>query len=558
MMYKEIKNINPDTIPDSELRPVLVLLFNVLDRVVTMLDEANKRIEILEDENRRLKGGNSRPKIKGKKAKQSRNISSGGKELGIKSEGDKSKEDKPLIVEIDEEVKVKIDKSQLPSDVVFKGYTPFTQQDIAITRRNRRFLFETWYSPSLGETFQAPWPEGEVGGHYGAGIRSLLNVLHHMSDVTETSAYNLMKSLGVEISVGTISNLLKGELDWALEEQEAILCAGLRDCTPKQMDTTANRQKGENKMTHIITNTNFTTFYTTDTRTRLDCLRALQGNPKDGILLLWYEGIETALIEAKLKTSHPEKLKKVMQNMPCMTIPEFDAIMKEKAPEIFKRKFVMRTIREEMALAYYKKQEKYTPLKVLLSDNAAEYQRIAQHHALCWVHDARHYNMLSPRLDWHLNKLEDFKKRYWDFYRKLLDYTRMEAEDQQNLKPKLLKEFDALFVTGTQYEDLDKIILGTLATKSKLLLVLDFPDIPLHNNAAELAARRVVRKRDISLHTWSDWGTQLRDAFLSIIQTALKLKVSPYQFICDRIGRKLQMDSLATLIDRKCLATRTF
>ena len=134
----------------------------------------------------------------------------------------------------------------------------------------------------------------------------------------------------------------------------------------------------------------------------------------------------------------------------------------------------------------------------------------------------------------------------------------MKAEDQQNLTPKLLKEFDALFVTGTQYEDLDKIILGTLATKSKLLLVLDFPDIPLHNNAAELAARRVVRKRDISLHTWSDWGTQLRDAFLSIIQTALKLKVSPYQFICDRIGRKLQMDSLATLIDRKCLATRTF
>lgn len=556
-MYKEIKDINPDTLPDSELRPVLVLVFNVLERVVTMLDEANKKIEVLEDEIRLLKGGNSRPKIKGK-GKQSGNISSGGKELGIQSKYDKKKGDKRLIVEIDEEVKVEIDKSQLPADVVFKGYTPFTQQDIAIKRRNRRFLFETWYSPSLGQSFQSPWPEGEVGGHYGPGIRSLLNVLHHMSDVTEASAYNLMKSLGVEISVGTISNLLKEEVGWALEEQEAILCAGLRDCTPKQMDTTANRQKGENKMTHIITNANFTTFYTTDTRTRLDCLRALQGNPKEGILLLWYEGIETALIEAKLKASHPEKLKNVMKNAPCLTIPEFDALMEKNAPEIFKRKFVMRVIREEMALAYYKKQQKYTPLKVLLSDNAAEYQKIAQHHALCWVHDARHYNMLSPRLDWHLKKLEDFKKRYWDFYRKLLDYTRKKAEDQQNLKSKLLKEFDALFVTGTQYEDLDKIILGTWATKSKLLLVLDFPDIPLHNNAAELAARRVVRKRDISLHTWSDWGTQLRDAFLSIIQTALKLKVSPYQFICDRISGRYQMDSLATLIDRIPLVTRTF
>jgi Transposase IS66 family len=379
-----------------------------------------------------------------------------------------------------------------------------------------------------------------------------------MSDVTERPAYNLMKSLGVEISVGTISNLLKEETGWALEEQEAILCAGLRNSIPKQMDTTANRQKGQNKTTHIITNANFTAFYTTDTRTRLDCLRALQGNPKEGILLLWYEGIETALIEAKLKASHPETLKNVMKNMPCLTIPEFDALMEEKAPEIFKRKFVMRAIREEMALAYYKKQQKFLPLKLLLSDNAAEYQKIAQHHALCWVHDARHYNMLSPRMAWHLTKLEDFKKRYWEFYRKLLDYTRKKAKEQQNLKTKLLNEFDALFVPDTQYEALDKIIEGTLATKRKLLLVLDFPDIPLHNNAAELAARRVVRKRDISLHTWSDWGTQLRDAFLSIIQTALKLKVSPYQFICDRISGRLQMDSLATIIDRIPLVTRTF
>ena len=556
-MYREIKDIDPDKLPDSEVRPVLVLVLNVLERVLSVLDEANKKVEILEDEIRRLKGGNSRPQIKGK-AKQSGNISSGGKELGLKEEGASEKEDKSLIVEIDEEIKVRIDKSQLPPDAVFKGYSPYTQQDIEIKRRNRLFLFETWYSPSLGETFQAPWPEGEVRGHYGPGIRSLLNVLRHMSDVTEPSAYNLMKSLGIEISVGTISNLLKEELGWALEEQEAILRAGLRDSTPKQMDTTANRQKGGNKMTHIITNANFTAFYTTDTRSRLDCLRVLQGNPKEGILLLWYEGIETALIDAKLKASHPEKLKKVMKNMPCLTIPEFDALMNKEAPEIFKHKFVMRAIREEMALAYYKKQQKFLPLKLLLTDNAAEYQKIAQYHALCWVHDARHYNMLSPRMARHLKKLEDFKKRYWEFYRKILDYTRRKVEDQQDLKTKLLSEFDALFVPCTQYEALDKTIEGTLATKRKLLLVLDFPDIPLHNNAAELAARRVVRKRDISLHTWSDWGTQLRDAFLSIIQTALKLKVSPYQFICDRICGRLQMDSLATLIDRKHLATRTF
>lgn len=59
--------------------------------------------------------------------------------MGLKEEGASEKEDKSLIVEIDEEIKVRIDKSQLPPDAVFKGYSPYTQQDIEIKRRNRLF-----------------------------------------------------------------------------------------------------------------------------------------------------------------------------------------------------------------------------------------------------------------------------------------------------------------------------------------------------------------------------------------------------------------------------------
>jgi Transposase IS66 family len=105
---------------------------------------------------------------------------------------------------------------------------------------------------------------------------------------------------------------------------------------------------------------------------------------------------------------------------------------------------------------------------------------------------------------------------------------------------------------------LDKTIAGSKLNKERLLTVLDIPDMPLHNNAAELAARRVVRKRDISLHTCSDWGAQLRDAFLSVIQTAVKLNVSPYQFLCDRVSRKCQMESLANIITQKNMNAMTF
>jgi len=50
------------------------------------------------------------------------------------------------------------------------------------------------------------------------------------------------------------------------------------------------------------------------------------------------------------------------------------------------------------------------------------------------------------------------------------------------------------------------------------------------------------------LHTWSDWGTQLRDAFMSIIETAVKLEISAFDFIHDRITKQFKMPSLATVI----------
>ena len=75
------------------------------------------------------------------------------------------------------------------------------------------------------------------------------------------------------------------------------------------------------------------------------------------------------------------------------------------------------------------------------------------------------------------------------------------------------------------------------------------PALPLHNNAAELAARRIVRKRDISLHTMSQTGTSVRDGFLSIIQTALKLDINPLQYIAKAIAQNFNnSNSLANCI----------
>lgn len=48
------------------------------------------------------------------------------------------------------------------------------------------------------------------------------------------------------------------------------------------------------------------------------------------------------------------------------------------------------------------------------------------------------------------------------------------------------------------YDDLDKRIAKTKANKRHLLMVLRHPQIPPHNNEAELDARARVRKRVVS------------------------------------------------------------
>ena len=89
--------------------------------------------------------------------------------------------------------------------------------------------------------------------------------------------------------------------------------------------------------------------------------------------------------------------------------------------------------------------------------------------------------------------------------------------------------------------------------KENLLLALKYPQLPLHNNASELAARVLVRKRDVSLHFVSAQGTKANDTFLSIVQTCKKLGVNAYDFIFDRINHSFNLPSLAQLIDAKRL-----
>ena len=55
---------------------------------------------------------------------------------------------------------------------------------------------------------------------------------------------------------------------------------------------------------------------------------------------------------------------------------------------------------------------------------------------------------------------------------------------------RLSQWFDDLFGVQVKYQELADRIAMTLAKKARLLEVLDHPEVPLHNNTSELAARQ--------------------------------------------------------------------
>jgi hypothetical protein len=94
-------------------------------------------------------------------------------------------------------------------------------------------------------------------------------------------------------------------------------------------------------------------------------------------------------------------------------------------------------------------------------------------------------------------------------------------------------------------------IAKTLAKRAELLEVLENPELPLHNNASELQARKQARARDLSLHTMSAKGTKIKDSMMTIGQTAKILGVNVYEYIRDRVSGDGKIPSLASLIRQK-------
>ncbi len=94
---------------------------------------------------------------------------------------------------------------------------------------------------------------------------------------------------------------------------------------------------------------------------------------------------------------------------------------------------------------------------------------------------------------------------------------------------------------------LDGTIASTGKRKDRLLKVLVYPELPVHNNGSEIAVLEGVikKKKKISYVTRSDAGKVAWENQLTILDTCRKQGVSYFEYIMDIISWSYSMPRLS-------------
>jgi hypothetical protein len=539
-MLDKLNPVDLSNIQDENARELIIRLMNLIEAVSADLRDAQAEIQRLRDENNRLRGEQGKPKIKGNKPKPPRSNYSSEQER--RKPKPRRKRGKKATIKIHREQTLEVDKTTLPEDAEFKGHEEVVVQDIVFHANNVRFRKEKYWAYSTGKTYLAKLPLG-YQGQFGPGLKALTLTLYYGGGMSEPKILDLYENIGIQISAGQLSNLLiKGQEQFHAEKED-VCEAGLSSSPWQHTDQTSTRVDGQNQHCNIVCNPLYTIYTTTPKKDRLSVLDVLRPGRERRFRLndeaLGYLE-STPLSRATrnwLSAQRSDKdwdeqafVEHLDTHWPKLNVQQRQAIL------------------SAAAVAAYHTETDLTVVRLLLCDDAPQFNWIAEELALCWVHEGRHYKKLMPVLVPHLKLLKDYRKQFWDFYNELQAYRKQPTPEES---ARLEAEFDKLFSTRTGFDALDARIAKTKAKKESLLMVLKHPEIPLHNNPAELEARQRVRKRDVSFGPRTQDGIKAWDTFMSLAATAKKLGISFHQYIHDRVSKANEIPSLASLIEAR-------
>jgi hypothetical protein len=534
-----VRKIDLSAIEDDRARAIVGLLLNLVEDLRGELKKAHQEIAYLRERLRLGQGGGGKPGDKPESTPSQQTRSS---EKERKEPPERIKRAKLSEIRIDKEVKLDLDQATLPADAKDKGYEAVVVQELRIATENVRFLRKKYYSASLGKTFLAPLPDG-YSGQFGPNVRTLCVMFSHQCHMTEPKIAEWFANMGIMISDGQISHFLTEGHEAFHREKEEIVEVGLSSSPWQHMDDTGTRVDGVNWHCQVICNPLYTAYFTTERKDRLTVIDVLR-NQRERVFRLNDEAV-ALLRQFGVSQWTMEQL----HNLPWdqeLSETKLEEELKQQMPQLGAT--ARSRIAEASAIAAYHAEVGHPVVRLLICDDAKQFKLVTEELGLCWIHAGRHYKNLEPCVAYHRQLLDAFLQRYWDYYKELLAYRQQPSAEEAM---RLSGAFDDLFATVTGYDALDQRIAKTKANKGQLLMVLRHPEIPLHNNPAELGARGRVRKRVVSYGPRSPQGAKAWDTFQTLLGTAKKLGVNFFHYLRDRIGGARQMPSLADLIQQR-------
>ena len=544
---------------DEELRAQLLTLsqgfcalFDAHLELHKRLEETQARLREVEADYRRLKGLPD-PPDRGSSGSSGAAASQGRQRRNTSSERERKRKRRTRpctrlkarkigVLQTTETMRVEMERASLPADAKRKGYRRVLKQDLLIEVRVVEMLLARYYSRSERKTYQAPAPAGWEG-EFGPVLKALVVMLCHGMNQSQAPIHDLLTQLGVKISRGKLCDLAVRVHQEFTAERRAVFRAGLESSPWQQTDMTSTTVNGRLETCQVIGNPAYTHFHTSPDHDRAGVVRLLRAETRD-LYLLDEETLE--LLRARGWSER-----------------RLNRLRSHAAPFLRSREVLRRKIRalawswnEEQQeefwscalVAAYRCDVEIPRVRCLLTDDASLYHGLSPEPALCWIHELRHLKELNPAFACYASELRRVLRQAWKLYRDLERYCR--HPDAATVL-RLSDRFEEVFGQQVSYSALQATLERTHKKKERLLLVLEHPELPLHNNDMELGARKRVRKRDVSFGPRSRAGVKAWDIFQGLSATTAKLGVRFYEYLLDRITRAGTIPPLEDLVRAK-------
>ncbi len=529
-------------IPEEEKTPVVRLLLAFMEQQQEIIQNQQVEIDVLKTEVAKLKKLPPKPKIRSSKLpKDDDNDNPTGHSGNKKSSsgngtGKSRKRKKKLNIH-----KTKIIKpDNLPKQSRFLGYQDYFVQELIIEPFNTRYRLARYQTPD-GDICIGKLSFGTHTGHFGHTLQSYIVYQYYHQRVTQPLIKQQLTELGIDISAGQINEVLIHGKDSFHTEKKTLLTAGINNSTYIHVDDTGSRHDGQNGYCTHIGNETFAWFASTRYKNRINFLQLLRGTAID------YTINDAALDYMRAERLAHKPLNIIKQsNHACFDNEEAWKQYLQDNNITTKRHIRIAT---EGVLLGTLIDSGFPVDLVIMSDDAGQFDILL--HALCWIHADRVFQRILPLNERHDKELNWVHTQIWELFYELKQY-KLEPDD--SLKLSIAEHFDELCRTKTSFETLNRALKRLARNKTELLLVLERPDIPLHNNLSENDIREYVIKRKISGSTRSKEGQLCRDTFVSLKKTCLKQGISFWDFINDRISKRNLIPYLPELLKGKVCA----